>query len=120
VFWLMVIVVAVVVFGAAAVAAGAGGTLAAPAGDPTPLADLARPVEPADLDAVRFPVVVRGYRMDAVDATLARLGNELADRDLRIEELEIALGVRPEPVPEVTEGEPWPPEGDLSSNDREF
>jgi hypothetical protein len=46
--------------------------------------------------------------------------DELADRDLRIEELEIALGVRPEPVPEVTEGEPWPPEGDLSSNDREF
>jgi DivIVA domain-containing protein len=119
VFWLMVAVVAVVVFGTAAVAAGAGGTLARPAGDPRPLADLARPVEPADVAAVRFPVVLRGYRMDVVDETLERLGAELAERDARISELEVALGVRPEPGPEPSASEPWPPDTDLAPSDPE-
>jgi len=120
VFWVMVVVVAVVVFGTAAVAAGAGGTMAGPAGDPRPLADLDRAVEPADLDALRFPVVVRGYRMDVVDVTLARLGDELAGRDARIEELEIALGIRPEPAPAEWDvgaetAEAWPPVTDFEA-----
>jgi DivIVA domain-containing protein len=128
-FWVMVVVVAVVVFGTAAVAAGAGGTLAGPAGDPRPLADLDGPVGPADIEAVRFPVVIRGYRMDAVDVTLARLADELADRDARIERLEIDLGIRPEPpVPtpaayateEGGEGTPWPPDTDLEPSDLEY
>ena len=98
-FWLMVVVVAVVVFGTAAVAAGAGGTLGAAAGDPRPLADHEGPVHAADLAQVRFPVTLRGYRMDAVDSVLDRLGEEIAGRDARIEELEIALGVEPAPDP---------------------
>ncbi|HUR73652.1 MAG TPA: DivIVA domain-containing protein [Sporichthya sp.] len=103
-FWVMVVVVAVVVFGTAAVAAGAGGTLGDTAGDPRPLADHEGPVQAADLAAVRFPVKLRGYRMDAVDSVLDRLGNELAARDARIEELEIALGVQPEIAAEPTAG----------------
>lgn len=95
-FWLMVLVVAAVVFATAAVAAGVGGTLGTPAGDPRPLAEHAGPLHAAELGEVRFPVVLRGYRMDAVDAVLDRVGAELAARDARIVELEAALGVRPE------------------------
>jgi DivIVA domain-containing protein len=86
VFFLMVVVISVVVFGVAAVAAGHGGTLA-PADPPSvpPLRE--GPVDAAALAAVQFPVVVRGYRMDAVDAVLDRLGTELAERDARIAEL---------------------------------
>lgn len=94
-FALMVVVVAVVVFGTAAVAAGAGGTLGSAAGDPRPLADHAGPVQPQDLADLRFPVTLRGYRMDAVDSVLDRLESEIAGRDARIAELEIALGARP-------------------------
>jgi DivIVA domain-containing protein len=87
VFFLMVAVIAVVVFGVAAVAAGQGGTLEPPVRDlPGP------PVDPAtaDLAAVtgaRFPVVLRGYRMDAVDAVLDRLTNEITAREALIAEL---------------------------------
>jgi DivIVA domain-containing protein len=98
-FALMVVVVAVVVFGTAAVAAGVGGTLAGTAGDPVPLSGVEGPVHAADLANLRFPVVVRGYRMGAVDEVLDRLGDELVARDARIEELEVALGVRPDVEP---------------------
>lgn len=87
-FFVMVVVIAVVVFGITAVAAGQGGTLALPGRDPRPLVGHPGPVVAADLEALRFPVVLRGYRMDAVDAVLDRLGTELAERDARIEELE--------------------------------
>ncbi|HVE26584.1 MAG TPA: DivIVA domain-containing protein [Sporichthya sp.] len=122
VFWVMVVVVAVVVFGTAAVAAGAGGTMAGPAPDPQPLAALDRPVNAADVEDLRFPVVFRGYRMDAVDVALGRLADELADRDLRIEQLEVSLGIRPAAVNEdlssqAAAGAPWPPDTDLASDD---
>ena len=103
-FWLMDIVVAAVVFGTAAVAAGVGGTLGAVAPDPRPLAAAAGPLTPADLAEVRFPVVLRGYRMDAVDAVLDRVGEELALRDARIRELESAG----EPVGESAENRTEP------------
>lgn len=49
----------------------------------------------SDIDAVRLPVTVRGYRMIDVDEVLDRLGAELAERDARIAELEASLaGVR--------------------------
>jgi DivIVA domain-containing protein len=86
VFFLMVVVIAVVVFGVAAVASGHGGTL----GPARPVAAAPLPEGPVDADAlaaVQFPVVVRGYRMDAVDAVLDRLAAELAERDARIAEL---------------------------------
>ncbi len=93
-FWLMVVVVALVVFATAAVAAGAGGTLGTPAGDPPPIPEHAGPVTAEDLGEVRFPVVLRGYRMDAVDALLDRISGEIAARDARIAALENDLGVR--------------------------
>lgn len=104
-FWLMVVVVAVVVFATAGVAAGAGGTLGDVAADPRPLGNHEGPVEAADLVELRFPVTLRGYRMDSVDSVLDRLGEELASRDARIEELEIVLGVRPEPAQPSTDAE---------------
>ncbi|MCX4829160.1 MULTISPECIES: DivIVA domain-containing protein [unclassified Streptomyces] len=50
-----------------------------------------RPLDPADLEALRLPTAVRGYRMAEVDDALNRLGAELAERDARITELEAAL-----------------------------
>lgn len=47
-------------------------------------ADLGSPEKVA---ALRFPVVLRGYRMDDVDVVLDRLARELADRDAEIEQL---------------------------------
>jgi DivIVA domain-containing protein len=56
--------------------------------DPLPAT---RPVGRVDVEAVRLPVAVRGYRMTDVDEVLDRLGAELAERDARIAELESAL-----------------------------
>lgn len=50
-----------------------------------------RPLLRSDIDAVRLPVAVRGYRMLDVDEVLDRLGAELAERDARIAELEASL-----------------------------
>lgn len=49
------------------------------------------PLQPADVEAVRFSMALRGYRMDEVDAVLARLADELADRDRRLAALEARL-----------------------------
>jgi len=48
-------------------------------------------VLPEDVDAVRFGLAFRGYRMDEVDRALARLAQELAERDARVDELERAI-----------------------------
>src|SRR3954447_18797875 len=54
-----------------------------------------RPLIRSDIDALRLPVAVRGYRMLEVDEVLDRLGAELAERDAWIAELESSLaGVR--------------------------
>lgn len=66
---------------------------AAPDLPPLALPD-SRPLEQADVDGVRFGVGMRGYRMDEVDDVLDRLGREVADRDLRIAELEQRLAAR--------------------------
>ncbi|MET9439199.1 DivIVA domain-containing protein [Streptomyces sp. NPDC006610] len=50
-----------------------------------------RPVGRADIDALRFPLALRGYRMADVDDALGRLAAELAERDARIADLESAL-----------------------------
>lgn len=74
-------------------------------------------VQPEDVAAVRFGMVVRGYRMSEVDEVLARLAGELAARDERISALEQALVDVMEPhVQELeelaaepfTEAPPWP------------
>ncbi|MEV1023921.1 DivIVA domain-containing protein [Streptomyces sp. NPDC050264] len=50
-----------------------------------------RPLARADVDELRLPTAVRGYRMAEVDDALNRVGAELAERDARIAELESAL-----------------------------
>jgi DivIVA domain-containing protein len=55
-------------------------------------------VHPQDLAAVRFAVVLRGYRMDEVDRVLDDTREALADRDARIADLQgvvVALGGTP-------------------------
>lgn len=56
--------------------------------DPLPEA---RPVGQDDVERLRLPLAVRGYRMADVDDVLSRLGAELAERDDRISRLESAL-----------------------------
>ena len=62
-------------------------------------------VTAADLGALRFVPVLRGYRMDQVDAALDRLGQELADRDQELAELRRLVGAVGEPE-EAAEAEP--------------
>ncbi|MET8683509.1 DivIVA domain-containing protein [Streptomyces sp. NPDC004732] len=95
VLFLFLVIALVVVVGAvtlAVIGGGESGALpdAAPERftDPLP-AD--RPLRRADVDAVRFPMTLRGYHMGEVDDVLGRLGAELAERDAHIAELEAAL-----------------------------
>jgi DivIVA domain-containing protein len=95
VFWVIVAAMAVVVGGAALVALGGGGVL--PEAVPDRIAARLpqdRPLARHDVDGLRLPMAVRGYRMDEVDDVLDRLGTELALRDSRIAELEAAAVVR--------------------------
>ncbi|WP_380285557.1 DivIVA domain-containing protein [Kitasatospora purpeofusca] len=94
-FWVIVAAMAVVVGGAALVALGGGGSL------PEAVQDRIsarlpedRPLDRGDVEALRLPMAVRGYRMDEVDNVLDRLGAELAHRDARIAELEVLAVVR--------------------------
>ncbi|MEV6735695.1 DivIVA domain-containing protein [Streptomyces sp. NPDC051104] len=93
-FLFLVVALAVVV--AAVTLAVVGG------GESTPLPEAAperfddplppdRPVGRDDVEALRFPLAVRGYRMADVDDALGRLGAEIAERDARIADLETAL-----------------------------
>jgi DivIVA domain-containing protein len=91
VFWLIVVVMVLVV-GAAALVALGGGVL--PDAERDRLAShlpVDRSLRREDVDTLRFPMALRGYRMDEVDDVLDRLGAELMDRDIRVVELESAL-----------------------------
>jgi hypothetical protein len=94
VFWFLLIALVVVV-GAVTVAVVGGGDGGALAEAPPDRLDDAlpadRPLGRADVEALRIPMTVRGYRMAGVDDVLGRLGAELAERDARIAELESAL-----------------------------
>jgi DivIVA domain-containing protein len=100
VFWLLLAVVAVVVFAVTAVALGVGGSLPEAYPDRP---DLALPADRLmtshDLEALRFTVAFRGYRMDEVDVVLNRLRNEIARRDMRIAQLEVYPGIAPQAPP---------------------
>ena len=92
----MLIALAAVVAAVALAVLGDGGALKD--AEPDRLQDRLPPdraLVRTDVDAVRLPVTVRGYRMIDVDEVLDRLGAELAERDARIAELEASLaGVR--------------------------
>ncbi|KDN83334.1 DivIVA domain-containing protein [Kitasatospora cheerisanensis] len=136
-FWVIVGAMAVVVGGAALVALGGGGSLPEAEHDRlTARLPQDRPLSRTDVDDLRLPMALRGYRMDEVDDVLDRLGAELALRDARIAELEAVGAVRGsveasgaasgEPLPglesftAVLEKQPAEPEGseDTEKSDR--
>jgi DivIVA domain-containing protein len=91
-FWFMLIALVAVVSAVALAVLGDGGGLSD--AEPDRLHDQLpddRPLGRTDLDTLRLPTALRGYRMDEVDDVLDRLGAELAERDARIAELEAAL-----------------------------
>jgi DivIVA domain-containing protein len=67
-----------------------------------------RPLQRADIDALRFPLAARGYRMSDVDDALNRLAAELAERDARIADLESALAGAHAAAPRVPLDKPEP------------
>ncbi|GGR17407.1 hypothetical protein FHS38_002015 [Streptomyces netropsis] len=93
-FWFFLITLLVVVAAVtlAVGGGGGGGALADAAPDRIgPQLPAERPLGRADVDALRLPVALRGYRMVETDDALDRLAAELAERDARIAELEAAL-----------------------------
>nr|WP_106438013.1 DivIVA domain-containing protein [Kitasatospora sp. SID7827] len=99
-----------VVGGAAVVALGGGGTL--PEAEHDRLSARLpqdRALSRVDVDELRLPMALRGYRMDEVDDVLDRLGAELSLRDARIAELEAVGAVRGAvTAAEGATGEPLP------------
>jgi DivIVA domain-containing protein len=97
------LVLGLIVFGAAAFTLGRAPGLEPASPDAAPH-DLPRhrPMGPGDLGAVRFDVVLRGYRMDQVDAVLERVGDELGMRDAELlalqEELRLLRGEEERPT----------------------
>ncbi|MER5633121.1 cell division protein DivIVA [Streptomyces nitrosporeus] len=94
VFWFLLLTMAVVVAAVTLAVVGGGGGAVLQDAEPERLTDplpAGRPVGRADIEALRLPLAVRGYRMTDVDDALGRLGAELAERDARIAELESAL-----------------------------
>ncbi|MGW0903752.1 DivIVA domain-containing protein [Streptomyces sp. NPDC002853] len=95
VLFLFLVIALVVVVGAVTLAVVGGGERAAlpdvPAERFTDPLPPDRALRRADVEALRFPLTVRGYRMADVDDALGRLAAELAERDAHIAELEAAL-----------------------------
>ncbi|MFD8998454.1 DivIVA domain-containing protein [Streptomyces abikoensis] len=98
-FWFLLIALVVVVAAVTLAVAGGGGDGAGgEAALPEAVHDrmawplpAARPLGRADVEELRLPLALRGYRMAETDDALDRLGAELAERDARIAELEAAL-----------------------------
>ncbi|MFF8676893.1 DivIVA domain-containing protein [Streptomyces sp. NPDC015140] len=93
-FLFLVIALVVVVAGVTLAVVSGGDSGPLPDAEPERLRDSLppdRPVGRPDVERLRFPLVLRGYRMTDVDDALARLGAELAERDSRIADLESAL-----------------------------
>jgi DivIVA domain-containing protein len=83
-----IVVAAAVVFAVFAVAAGRGGSMTMFEPDrPGRSLPADRAVRAPDVAAARFSLAFRGYRMIEVDDALDRLALEIAERDLRIEQL---------------------------------
>ncbi|MEV6120940.1 DivIVA domain-containing protein [Streptomyces sp. SID8352] len=105
-FLFLVIALAVVVTAVtlAVVAGGESGPLPdAPPERPVDALPPDRPAVREDVERLRFPLTVRGYRMADVDDALGRLGAELAERDARISELQSALAGAHAPAAEPSD-----------------
>jgi DivIVA domain-containing protein len=101
VLWFWVVVLVVLIGAVAIVAAGRGDSMVEVYDDrPDASLPAGRPLNADDLLSLRLNTGVRGYRMDEVDALLARLEAEMLERD------DCAAQASPRPVPP----EPVPPE----------
>ena len=87
-YLLVVAVVAAVVFLIASLVFGRGEELAALPPDATPTGLPEGPIAGADVRALRFSLVLRGYRMSEVDWALHRVASELDTLRARVTELE--------------------------------
>jgi DivIVA domain-containing protein len=98
-YGLLAIAIAVLLFALAARFLPAGEQIAPPLRDEPPW-DLPadRPLSADDVDEVRLPVALRGYRFAETDLLLDRLAGELRARDAEIARLR---AYRPDPAPEV-------------------
>ena len=76
-YLLVVAIVAAAFFGVAALVFGRGEELAPLAPDATPTRLPSHDIRGADIRELRFPQVVRGYRMTEVDWVLDRLAEEI-------------------------------------------
>jgi DivIVA domain-containing protein len=76
--WFFAVLIVLAIGGVAVVAAGTGAPLSRAYDDrPDALVPGDRPLTGADLKAVRFSTVLRGYRASEVDALLDRLAAQL-------------------------------------------
>ncbi|WP_106181576.1 DivIVA domain-containing protein [Prauserella shujinwangii] len=91
IYLVIMLLVAAVVFLLAAVVFGRGEELAplAPGSSPTRLP--AEDITGEDVGAVRFQLVLRGYKMSEVDWVLSRLGSEIDGLRERVAQLEAEL-----------------------------
>jgi DivIVA domain-containing protein len=84
VVWLWVLVIVVLIGAVTVVAVGRGGSMTDVYDDrPDSTLPTGRPLTADDVRLLRFTTAVRGYRMDEVDAFLARLGADLLARETR-------------------------------------
>lgn len=84
-----VVVVAVLLVGVVLLALGRGNGLVAQELDDVVIdLPMDRPLVASDVESVRLPLALRGYRMACVDEVLDRLAAELALRDTQIRELQ--------------------------------
>lgn len=125
-FWFLLLAMVVVVAAVTLAVIGGGRSAILQDVAPEQLTDplpATRPVGRADVEALRLPVAVRGYRMTDVDEALGRLGAELAERDARIAELESTLAgaqatraggpdllKEPQELPQTPWQAPWQPQ----------
>jgi DivIVA domain-containing protein len=80
--WVWVVVIVALTGGVVAVAVGRGGTMSEAYDDrPDAAVPSGRPLRADDLRDVRFSTAVRGYRMDEVDALLARIRADMIARE---------------------------------------
>jgi DivIVA domain-containing protein len=97
---LLAVLLAAGLFALAARFLPAGEQIAPPLRDEPPWElPIERPLRPEDVDGVRLPVALRGYRFAETDLLLDRLAAELRARD---EEIARLRGVGPAPEPSRT------------------
>ncbi|MEI7057604.1 DivIVA domain-containing protein [Nocardioides sp. CCNWLW239] len=108
--WIFAALIVLVLGGVALVAAGAGAPMGEEYGDrPDALVPRDRVLEAADLRRVRFSVTLRGYRMDEVDALIARLAEEAEWRESTEAQdagAEVGVGGHTSHPPEPDSGSP--------------